>query len=48
METSEQIAHAMNDVILAWALFAGVCFVVFGAIWLVIYKPWKKDASTRR
>ena len=40
--TSEQAAAACEEVILAWAYFGLLVAVVFGGLWLAVFKPWKK------
>lgn len=35
------VANAMHDVILSWALFAGGILLLAIPVWLVVAKPWK-------
>jgi len=41
---SQDIAKGLGDVILAWAYFAGAVTVIFGCLWLAIYKPWRRSS----
>ena len=40
---SAVVALALNDVIFAWALFAAGVVMVFGGLYLAVFKPWKKS-----